>query len=97
MYQLISGVSFIIRAYLCYKTIESVPILANPFANSILWEVIPFYTVLMAISRNIVSLFYSKGEAPTLGAIAYFFVYLVVLGITYIVMLLLTKFCILPI
>lgn len=97
MYQLISGVSFIIRAYLCYITIENVPILANPFANSILWEVIPFYTVLMIISRSIVGLFYSKGEAPTLGAILYFFVYLVVLGITYIVMLLLTKFGILPI
>lgn len=97
MYQLTSGASFILRAYLCYKTIENVPILANSFANGILWEVIPFYTILMVISRSIVGLFYSKGEAPTLGAIAYFFVYLVILGITYIVMLLLTKFGILPI
>lgn len=97
MYQIVSGASFLIRAYLCYKTIESVPILANPIANDILLEVIPFYTILMLISRSIVGLFYNKGEAPTLGALAYFFVYLVILGITYIVMLLLTKFSVLPI
>lgn len=97
MYPIVSGASFLIRAYLCYKTIESVPILANPIANDILWEVIPFYTILMLISRGIVGLFYNKGEAPTFGAILYFFVYLVILGIMYIIMLLLTKFGVLPI
>lgn len=97
MYQIVSTLSFIIRFCICYKTIESIPILANPIANDILWEVIPFYTILMLMSRSIVGLFYNKGEAPTLGAIMYFFVYLVILGIVYIIMLLLTIVGILPI
>lgn len=38
MYKLISGISFLIRAWLCYNTIDNIPILANPIANSILLE-----------------------------------------------------------
>lgn len=97
MYPLVSVISLIIRVYLCYKTIESVPILSNPIANSIWWEVVPVYTILMLICRKIVGLFYSSGEAPVFGAIAYFIVYMVVLFIVYVSMLILTKFGVLPI
>jgi len=30
MYQLLRVISFFIRAYLCYCTIDNIPILANP-------------------------------------------------------------------
>ncbi|MBQ6841177.1 MAG: hypothetical protein IJO63_03590 [Bacilli bacterium] len=97
MYKLISGISFLIRAWLCYNTIDNIPILANPIANSILLEVISLYTILVLISRKIVGIFYKAGDAPTFGAILYFFVYLINLGIMYIIMILLTKIGILPI
>lgn len=97
MYKLISGISFLIRAWLCYNTINNVPILANPIANSILLEVISLYTMLMVISRKIVGISYKSGDEPVIGAILYFFVYLVNLGIMYIIMIGLTKIGILPI
>ncbi len=97
MYKLISGISFLIRAWLCYNTIDNIPILANLIANSILLEVISLYTILMLISRKIVGIFYKTGEAPTFGAILYFFVYLINLVIMYLIMILLTKIGILPI
>ena len=97
MYKLISGISFLIRAWLCYNTIDNIPILANPIANSILLEVISLYSILMLISRKNVGISYKSGDAPVIGAILYFLVYLVNLGIMYIIMIVLTKIGILPI
>lgn len=97
MYQLLSIISFFIRAYLCYCTIDNVPILANPILNSILGEVISLYTILWAISYFIVGRFYDKSSNPLLGVILYFIVYIIILGITYLLLLLLTFFGILPI
>ena len=50
----------------------------------------------MIITRRIVSVFYKKGEAPILGAIAYFIIYIINLEITYGIMKVLTYFNILP-
>lgn len=97
MYKIVSLISFLIRGWLCYNSIDNIPILKNPIANNIMLEVISLYTVLMLISRAIVGTFYKKGEAPIFGAVAYFFVYLVNLGIMYGIMLVLTKIGILPI
>ena len=97
MYQLVSLFSFLIRAWICYNTIDNIPILSNPIANSILLEVVSLYTILMLISRGIVGTFYKKGEAPVFGAIAYFIIYLISLGIMYGIMIILTKIGILPI
>lgn len=97
MYKIVSLISFLIRAWLCYNSIDNIPILKNHIANNILLEVISLYTILMLISRAIVGTFYKKGEAPIFGAVAYFFVYLVNLGIMYGIMLVLTKIGILPI
>ena len=97
MYRFIRLISFFIRAYLCYCTIDKIPILANPIANSILLEVVSIYTVLMLISRATVGTFYKKGENPTFGAVAYFIIYIVYLGITFGLMLLLTHLKVLPI
>lgn len=97
MYQLLSLFSFLIRAYLCYCTIDNIPILANPILNSILGEVISLYTILWAISYFVVGRFYDKGSEPLLGVILYFIVYIIILGITYLLLLLLTFLGILPI
>ena len=97
MYKLISAISFIIRAYLCYLTIDTIPILENPIANTILLEIVSIYIILMVISRVTVGMFYTKGEDPTFGVIAYFFIYIIYLGITYSILLALTWLNILPI
>ena len=97
MYQLLSLFSFLIRGYLCYCTIDNIPILANPILNSSLGEVISLYTILWAISYFVVGRFYDKGSEPLLGVILYFIVYVVILGITYLLLLLLTFLGILPI
>ena len=97
MYQLLSIISFFIRAYLCYCTIDNIPILANPILNSILGEVISLYTILWAISYFTVGRFYDKDSDPLLGVSLYFIVYVVILGITYLLLLLLTFIGVLPI
>lgn len=97
MYKFVSTVSFFIRFYLCYCTIDTIPILKNPLLNSILLEVISIYSILMVITRATVGTFYTKGENATFGAIAYFFLYLIYLGITYLILLGLTWLKILPI
>lgn len=97
MYILISTISFLIRAYLCYLTIDNIPILANPIANKIWGEVFSLYTFLMIISRATIGTFYKKGEAPVFGTICYFFIYVFYLVITYGVLVVLTKIGALPI
>ena len=97
IYKFVSILSLVIRAYLCYCTIDNIPILANPIANTILLEVISIYTILMIITKKTVGKFYTKGENPTLGAILYFFIYLIYLGITYAILLILTWLKVLPI
>ena len=97
MYKIISLFSLILRGWLCYKTIDNIPILANPIFNTILLEVVSLYSILMIITRKIVGTFYDKGEAPTFGAIAYFFIYIVNLGIMYLLLLFLTSIGVLPI
>lgn len=97
MYRVISFISLCIRIYLCYLTIDTLPIFENGVLNSIFLEAFSLYTFLMIISRGIVGRFYNKGDFPTLGAICYFFVYIVCLGVLYGTMLALTKFGILPI
>lgn len=97
MYELVKLISFAIRAYLCYFTIDNIPILANQIANIILLEVISTYTILMVITRATVGRFYTKGENPTFGAILYFFIYLIYLGFLYGILLFLTFIKVLPI
>ncbi len=50
MYKMLSEISFIIRAYLCYLTIDRIPIIKNELLNYIILEVISLYTILMIIS-----------------------------------------------
>lgn len=97
LYKIISLISFAIRSYLCYLTIDNIPIFENYFLNSMFLEVCSLYTLLWFISRLEVGIFYSKGESPVLGSIMYFGIYLFNLGVLYLAMLGLTKVGVLPI
>ena len=97
LYKIISLISFAIRSYLCYLTIDNIPIFENYFLNSMFLEVCSLYTIIMIVSRLEVGIFYSRGENPAQGSIMYFLVYLVNLGVLYLVMLGLTKVGVLPI
>ena len=96
LYIFVSTFSFIIRSILCYFTIDKIPIFRNHIANSLFLEVLSLYTLLMIISRSIVGIFYGKGENPVLGSLEYFIVYIIILGIVFVVMTLLTIIGILP-
>ena len=97
MYRIIRLISFAIRSYLCYLTIDNIPIFENYLLNSMFLEVCSLYTILMIVSRLEVGIFYSRGENPVNGSIMYFFVYLVNLGVLYLIMLVLTRVGVLPI
>lgn len=97
MYKILSEVSLLLRMYLCYLTIDNIPILKNDLQNYILLEVISLYTILIIVTYFEVGTFYKKGEDSEFGVVAYFFVYLINLGVMYAIMLVLTKIGVLPI
>ena len=97
MYKILSEISLLLRMYFCYLTIDKIPILHNELWNYVLLEVISLYTILRIITYFEVGKFYEKGDNSAFGVIAYFFAYLINLGVMYLVMLVLTKVGILPI
>ena len=97
MYKTLSGLSFIVRAYLCYLTIDTIPIMKDEFLNTVLLETVSFYTILLLITYGEVSLFFTKGEGAILGTIFYFIIYVINVGIMYAIMNMLTYIGILPI
>ncbi len=97
MYKILSEISLLLRMYFCYLTIDTIPILKNELWNYVLLEVISLYTILRIITYFEVGRFYDKGDNSSLGVISYFFVYLINLGVMYLIMLVLTKFGVLPI
>ena len=96
MYKTLSGLSFIVRAYLCYLTIDTIPIMEDEFLNTVLLETVSLYTILLLVTYGEVSLFYTKGEGAILGTIFYFIIYVINVGIMYAIMNLLTYIGILP-
>lgn len=96
MYKILSELSLLLRMYLCYLTIDKIPILSNELWNYVLLEIISLYTILRIITYCEVGRFYEKEDNSEFGVIAYFFIYLVNLGAIYGIMLLLTKIGILP-
>lgn len=97
MYKILSELSLLLRMYLCYLTIDNIPILKNELWNYVLLEVISLYTILRILTYFEVGRLYDKGDNSVFGVIAYFFVYLINLGVMYLVMLVLTNVGILPI
>lgn len=97
MYKILSEISFFIRCYLCYLTIDNIPILSNQLLNYVLLEVFSLYTILRIITYLEVGTIYKKSDESEIGVIVYFFIYLINLGIMYVLLLILTHFGILPI
>ena len=97
MYKILSELSFLIRVYLCYLTIDTIPILSNQLLNYILLETISLYTILRLISYYAVNRIHSGEVESISGTITYFFVYIFNLGVMYVLLLICTKLGILPI
>lgn len=96
-YQIFALISFSLRAYLCYLTIDNIPIISNPLANELFLEVFSLYTFLWAISRITTSFFYQKGiDSPYTGSAIYFAVYIIYLLILFAVLSMLTFLKLLP-
>lgn len=98
MYKLLSSLSYIIRFWLAYVTIEKISIFKSDIINYFWGEVFSIYTILMIISYFITSKFYSKKDMPSsIGVIIYFFIYCILLFLYWLILLFLTWIGILPI
>lgn len=98
MYILISRLSFIIRFYVCYITIEQYPIFQDPSINWIVWQIVSIYTILWIITYTIVWNISARTRVSwTEKSIVYFFIYLGFVVIVYVILFLLTALKILPI
>ena len=98
MYRLLSTVSYIIRFWLAYITIEKIPIFKNEIINYFWSEVISVYIIIMLISYFITGKLYSKNDmSSSVGVILYFFVYCILLFLYWLILLFLTWTGVLPI
>lgn len=92
MYPIVSSLSLIIRFWLCYMTIETLPIFSNETIEWILGQVLSIYTIFRLICYPIVGMIVGKMEieSSTAKSIMYFFLYLPLIGIYWVVLLILT-------
>lgn len=97
MYKLISSISLLIRLYLSYITIETIPIFKNDLFGLILGQAFSICGILSLIAYSIVGRNYHKGDTPIIGAIGYFFINLVLITLVWLILMLLTFLKILPI
>lgn len=98
MYRIVSALSFILRALLCYYTIETTPLFANTAMGFVAAQVVSIYVVLRIIAYFIVgNIFnYETGSVPVVGAILYAFVHVILVLLTWGLLFLLTLFGPLP-
>ena len=47
MYKLLSGISLLARIYLCYVTIDTIPIFENELVNYMILEILSLYTIFV--------------------------------------------------
>lgn len=98
MYKFLSTLSYLIRFWLAYITIEKISIFQSETLNYFWGEVFSIYTSLMIIGYFITGKVYSKNEMPaSFGVIIYFFIYCILLFIYWMILQLLTWIGILPI
>ena len=92
MYQVVSYLSLIIRFWLCYITIETLPIFSNEAIEWVLGQIISIYTVFRLICYPIVGVLSKRIgiESPTAKSIMYFILYLPLAGIYWVILLILT-------
>lgn len=96
-YKIVSKISYAIRFYICFITIEAVPIFKSDLVGLIAGQVFPTYGILMLISYAIVGIIYERGSAPVFGVISYFVMYIPLALLLWGVLLSLTFLKILPI
>lgn len=98
MYQIVSMMSFVARAVLCYFTIETTPIFANSLIAWGVDQMISIYTALLLISYFIVGYVfkYERGSFPERGVLLYFVTYVVLALVLWGILALLTVFGVLP-
>lgn len=96
IYKIAKALSFIVRAILCYLTIETTPIFENESINWIVGQLISVYSILWVISYSVVGRYYRTGEVPILGVVLYFVVYAVATIILWLVLVLLHTIGVLP-
>ena len=91
-------ISFVVRATLCYFTIETTPIFANSLIAWGVDQIISIYTILLIISYFVVGRVfnYERGSAPELGVILYFITYVPLALILWGILALLTAVGVLP-
>lgn len=100
MYPFVSAVSFLVRFYLCYITIEQLPIFANDTVNWVIGQVVSIYVIFKLICYPIVGKVSDHFEmrSSTAKSVIYFLTYLPLIGLYWVVLLALTNvFEILPI
>lgn len=100
MYPLVSALSLFARFYLCFITIERLPIFVDDTANWIFGQVLSIYTVFRLICYPLVGFISERLDirSATVRSIMYFLLYLPLVGIYWFALMILTSiFGILPI
>ncbi len=92
MYQVVSSLSLVIRFWLCYITIETLPIFSDESIEWILGQIISIYTIFRLICYPVVGKISRKTEikSPTVKSILYFALYFPLAGIYWLILLILT-------
>jgi hypothetical protein len=100
MYPIVSSVSFLIRFYLCYVTIEQLPLFANEAIGWVFGQIVSIYVLFRIVCYPIVGIISDNLEIRSASAksVLYFLLYIPLAGLYWIVLLLFTNvFHILPI
>jgi hypothetical protein len=99
MYNIISFASFVFRFWLCYLTIEAVPIFKSELLGLIIGQVMPVYGAMLLLSYFIVGniIGYKRGSAPLWGVLLYFIVYVALTLVLWVILQILTAASAIPI
>lgn len=100
LYNIVSSASLLARIYICYQTVEKMPIFADTSINFVFGQVISIYSILWALCYPTVGYIATtfEIESPTIRSIVYFVLYLLLAGIYLVILFLLTNiFGVLPI
>lgn len=92
MYQVVSSLSLIVRSWICYITIETLPIFANEAIEWVFGQIISIYVIFRLICYPIVGVLSRRMriESSTAKSIIYSILYILLAGICWAILLILT-------
>lgn len=99
MYPVVSSASLIIRWYLCYISIEQLPISSNVGIDWFIGQIVSIFIIFRIICYFITGLLIEKWDidSSTLKSVIYFFVYIPIVGLYWLLLWALTNvFGVLP-